>query len=85
MSTSFYRYNSWGWLFKLSWNFTGKRKEHAKKDREYVFWKHQVMNCIVSGPVSEVKRIDKRTNKTYYSCRFYTKPVFSEYRTVFLS
>ncbi len=57
--------------------------EHAKKDREYVFWKHQVMNCIVSGPVSEVKRIDKRTNKTYYSCRFYTKPVFSEYRTVF--
>lgn len=57
--------------------------EHAKKDHEYVLWKHQIMSSIVSGSVSDVKRLDKINNKTNYSCRFYTKPVFSEYRNLF--
>ena len=57
--------------------------EHAKKDQQYILWKHKIMGSVVSGPLSEVKRLDKRNNKNYYSYRFYTKPVFSQYRTLF--
>ena len=57
--------------------------EHARKDHQYVLWKHQKMSEIVSGPISSVIRLDKRNGKKTYSSRFYTKPVFSEYRTLF--
>lgn len=57
--------------------------EHAKKDHQYTLWKHKIMGSVVSGPLSEVKRLDKRSNKNTYSYRFYTKPVFSRYRALF--
>ena len=37
--------------------------EHAKKDHQYVLWKHQKMSDVVSGPVSSVTRLDKRNGK----------------------
>ena len=59
--------------------------EHAEKDKEYVLWKHQKMNKILAGPIScpFVERLDKRNGKHTFSCRFYTKAIFSEYRTLF--
>ena len=57
--------------------------EHARKDHQYVIWKHQKMSEIVSGPISPVVRLNKKTGKNTFSSRFYTKSVFSEYRTLF--
>lgn len=49
------------------------RAEHSIKQKDYLEWKYNVLKPLCRGNIKESKREDKRTNKTYYSCYFYTR------------
>jgi hypothetical protein len=59
--------------------------EHREKDIEYLLWKHNKLCRLASGIPKRCLRFDKRTNKTYVSWRFYTKPTFKSLRILFYS
>jgi len=57
--------------------------EHRSKDFAYLEWKYKELLSITSGPPKQCMRYDMRTNKTYTSWRFYTKPLFKSLRNIF--
>ena len=50
--------------------------EQSTAHEEYVLWLHTQLLNLVSGPISHAKRTHPKTQKTSYSCRFYTKKYF---------
>lgn len=59
--------------------------EHREKDIEYLRWKYEKLHSLASGVPKRCVRYDKRTEKTYFSWRFYTKPTFKHLRKLFYS
>ena len=57
--------------------------EQAAKQQEYVVWLHNQLNSLVSGNISQVRRVHSKTKKESFSCRFYTKKVFTELGSIF--
>jgi hypothetical protein len=59
--------------------------EHREKDIAYLRWKYKKLHSLSSGIPKRCVRYDKRTEKTYISWRFYTKPIFKLLRQLFYS
>lgn len=57
--------------------------EHSIKQKEYIYWKYKKLKTIVRSEPVQVSRYDKRTDRTYFSYRFYTKAIFKDLRFLF--
>ena len=50
------------------------RMQHGDKQKDYVFWKHQILKSFVSkGPRKIMVWYDKKRNKKHYSWYFHTE------------
>lgn len=55
--------------------------EQSENQKEYLFWKHEVLQTISYKNIVTVSRFDKRFAKTYISYRFWTRQYFLDWRT----
>ena len=57
--------------------------EQSLKQKEYLHWKFEKLKSISYPGISNVKRFDKRYNKTYSSCTFVLRQYFRPWREIF--
>lgn len=57
--------------------------QQASRNINYVKWSYTVLESLVSGKISNVARTHPKTGKNSYSCRFYTKKVFTKNESFF--
>ena len=59
--------------------------EHSLQQKEYVYWKYEMLKSIAGKTPKEVTRVDSRNGRTYRSIRFYTRCVMENFRNLFYS
>ncbi len=61
------------------------REEHGVKQREYLEWKYEILKPLCAGTIKKYNRHDKRFDKEFVSCYFYTKThsYLTELREIF--
>lgn len=57
--------------------------EHGQLQKQYLFWKYQVLQNLAYPKVAKVTRLDKRTNTKTISWRFFLRQYFRPLRSVF--
>jgi hypothetical protein len=50
---------------------------------QYINWKYQQLKSLAYGPPKQIKRFDKRFNKTYIGARFWLRQYFRPLRKIF--
>jgi len=57
--------------------------EQSNIQKDYLLWKYAQLKSLAYPSVEEIKRLDKRNNKTYSSLRFVLRQYFRSLRNIF--